>query len=168
MGEYSMKNELVLSIKPEFVKTILTGEKRVEIRRKFRKKWIGHRISLYASAPIRALVGEALIKNVVKGKPENIWRNLNFELGCSKEDFDNYTAGADQVYAIILSEVRPYRENLPISQISHLINKEELKPPQSYLAIENSKPWSKAISVASLLHGSFRYPNLVNNREEVR
>lgn len=157
ISEYSM-NELILAIKPKFLEKILTGEKKVEIRRKFAKKWIGHKISLYASTPIRALVGEALIKNVVKGNPESIWRNLNFEIGCTKEDFDNYTAGADQVYAIILSEVRPYRENLPISQISHLVNKDkELKPPQSYLAIENNKPWSEAISVACLLHGSFRY-----------
>ena len=154
IGGYSLHNGLILSIKPEYAQNVLEGKKTVEIRRKFAKKWIGHKAALYASGDKKALVGEATIFDVVAASPSQIWKLYGHEIGCSKDDFDNYTSMGYQVYAIVLSDIQPYNSYIPITQISHLIHK-DLTPPQSYFTLEKNKPWAEAVSIASLLQGRF-------------
>ena len=161
VGGYSMHNGLLMSIQPEYADRLLSGEKRVEIRRKFSTKWAGQKVSLYASSPSNALVGEAMIDRVVVGEPERIWAEFNSETDCTKEEFDKYTESAKEIYAIVFHEVLPYKEKIFLTQVSHLLNK-DLTPPQSYCTLENNKPWVEAVSIAALLHGSFRITEPLN------
>jgi len=153
---FCLTEGLLMSIEPVFADRILRGEKKVEIRRRFSRKWIGRTVRLYSSAPMQSLVGDAKIGNVVSGTPEEIWNTYAPFIGCTKIEYDNYTTSLRQVYAILLSEVRPYIEAIPLSQLSHLIDA-DLVPPQSYCAIEKSKSWTEALSLATLLQNSFRY-----------
>ncbi|MFC1562844.1 hypothetical protein ACFL4Z_02195 [candidate division KSB1 bacterium] len=154
-GGYSLGNNLVISFRPEYTKKILNGEKKVEIRRKFATKWKGHRISLYSSSPIQSLVGEAIIDNVIIGEPDYIWEKFNSDICGTKEEFDKYVASKNEIYAIILDDVRPFKLEIPRSQVSHLLN-QDLKPPQSYCSLKNNKPWAEAVSIAALLQANFR------------
>jgi len=150
-GGFAPDNQLLMSVKPEFAERIMRGKKTIELRRKFSTRWIGQRINIYASAPVMSLVGEARIVGVVSKRPEEIWQDFHEQISCSRPEFDAYAAGANELYAIKLDDVRPYRERLPLVQISHLI-KEQLTPPQSYLTLEKNKPWAKAVSIAAYLH----------------
>jgi predicted transcriptional regulator len=154
-GGFSPDNQLLLSIRPEFAERILKKSKTVELRRKFSTRWIGHRINLYASAPVMSLVGEARISGVVVNTPEAIWERFNNRMGCTRDEFNRYAEGADELYAIELDEIQPYRDRFPLAQISSLLQ-EDLVPPQSYITLENNKPWAKAISLAAYLHGCFK------------
>ena len=80
VGEYHIGNELLISIKPKYAKKVLNGEKLVEIRRKFTKKWKDSRISLYSYSPVQALIGEATIDNVVSGDTEYIGEKCNSDI----------------------------------------------------------------------------------------
>lgn len=152
IGGHRMAGDLLLSIKPEFATRIMTGDKSVEIRRKFSKRWIGSHANLYASAPVMGLVGEAHISNVRAGKPKNIWKQYSAYIGCCQKDFEDYTSDCDVVYAIELEQVRPYRAPVMLSYAANLIG-QALNPPQSYCALETGKPWTQAVSIAALLHG---------------
>ena len=154
-GGFAADNQLLMSMKPEFAERIMRRKKTVELRRKFSTRWIGHRINIYASAPVMGLMGEARIAGVVANTPELIWDRFHDQIGCTRAEFDTYVIGTDQVYAIELDEVRPYRDRFPLGHISHLI-KEHLTPPQSYMTLENNKPWAKAVSLAAYLHGCFK------------
>lgn len=154
-GGFTADNQLLMSMKPEFAERIMRRKKTVELRRKFSTRWIGHRINIYASAPVMGLMGEARIAGVVMNKPELIWERFHDQIGCSRAEFDAYVTDADEIYAIELDEVQPYRERFPLGQISHLI-KEHLTPPQSYMTLEKNKPWAKAVSLAAYLHGCFK------------
>lgn len=153
---YSLSTDLLMSIKPMYAERILRGTKLVEIRRKFSSRWVGLRAALYSSRPMSALVGEATIKSVVYGKPEEIWLRYGPAIGCSREEFFSYVSSAKEVNAIELCDVAPYREPIPLSQVEHLLD-EPLHPPQSYCAVklEKGSAWGKAVSVAGLLHGRF-------------
>jgi len=159
ISKYSMDNKLIMSIKPEFAKKIICGKKTVEIRRKFAEKWTGHKVNLYSSKPISGLVGEAKIDRVDVGKPDYIWELYYSNIGCNKKEFDFYTNSLEKIYAIVLDEIRPYETPIPLSQISYLIN-EDLRPPQSYFTTSKNKNWSKAVSIAALLHGSLKKQKL--------
>ena len=155
VGGYSMNNRLLLSVKPKYAEKVFRGEKIVEIRRVFSEKWIGHRVSLYASRPLSALVGEATVENVFAGRPQQIWLKYGPAIGCLKQEFDGYVGSAEKVFAIELRNVLPYVEAIPLNQVTYLLGK-ELRPPQSHLTLGNNKTWARAISIAALLHGSFR------------
>lgn len=156
IGGYSMDNKILLSLKPEFARRIVIGSKRVEIRRKFAKKWEGYNVCLYSSRGESALVGEARIEMIDNGSPEDIWIRYSSEIGSTQDEFWEYVGMAKEVYAIILTDVKPYKASVPISQLSHILDN-ELKPPQSYFLLDNNLNWSQAVSVAALLHADFRF-----------
>ena len=117
----------------------------------------GHKVSIYASTPVNALLGEARIRRVVPDNPEQIWDTYNSRIGSSKEEFNEYSGLSSEVYAIELDDVRPYRSGVPISQIYAFLDIDtELRPPQSYMSLNKNESWAQAVSIASLLHGRFK------------
>jgi predicted transcriptional regulator len=150
---FSGSNKLLFSMHPCHAASVMRGTKTVELRRKFSTRWIGHKINVYASAPRMSLVGEACIDRIVSEAPEQIWRRYKDKLGCTRTQFEMYARGAETLYAIELNNIRPYRSELPLTQISHLID-ENLRPPQSYCTLEHNRPWAKAVSVAAYLHAA--------------
>ncbi len=157
LGGYTLVRDLLVSMKPRFADKIMAGSKVVEIRRKFSEKWVGSRAVLYSSDPQKALVGEATVKSVTAAAPATIWSQYGPSIGCSHEEFSSYVGKAPKVSAIELDNIYPYKQPIPLAQINHLLQS-ELRPPQSYQDLrltDQSSPWARAISLASLLHGSF-------------
>ncbi|MGA1998770.1 MAG: ASCH domain-containing protein [Terriglobales bacterium] len=158
VGGYSLANRILISIRPEYADKILSGSKTIEIRKRFSRHWIGYRAVLYASHPASALVGEATIASIRRGRPTDIWSEFGERIHCTLQEFDNYVATTDEITAIELTDVTPYRDRVSISQVAHLVN-ENLRPPQSFcdLKLDSDNPWTKAVSIAALLHGRFAY-----------
>lgn len=150
----SPESGIVMSIRAKYAMMILSGEKKVEVRRMFSKKWKGSKVTIYASGRERSLVGEALIKEVFCDEPENVWERFSDQIGCKKEEFDKYTSSKNKVYAIVLEDAVPYRKSISIGEISGLM-KENLRPPQNYYNLSNNTKWAEAVSIGALLQGSF-------------
>ena len=155
---YSLDSGMLLSIRPQYADRLFQGTKLVEIRRKFTKKWLGQRASLYASRPVSALVGEATMSAISSASPADIWAQYGSAIGCEKSEFDLYTQGCDQVHAIELKEVLPYQDRVSLDQLSHIL-KEDLRPPQSYchFNLDGNSVWARAVCIAAFLHGRFGF-----------
>ncbi|MBN1804408.1 MAG: DUF365 domain-containing protein [Sedimentisphaerales bacterium] len=150
----SLGSGIVMSIRTKYARKVMSGEKKVEIRRMFSKKWRGSKVSIYASGRERSLVGEAVIKRVVVDKPGNVWERYSDQIGCTKEEFDKYTASKNEVYAIVLQDAVPYKKSISIREVSSL-TKENLRPPQNYCNLRNNSKWAQAVSIGALLRSSF-------------
>lgn len=161
IGGYSLDKRILISVRPKYATAIIKGSKLVEIRKRFSNRWIGARAVLYACRPVAALVGEATIASVVRGRPTAIWAEFGEQISCSRREYDDYVATAPDVSAIELTDIYPYQDQVSISQVAHLI-KQDLRPPQSFcdLQLDSDNPWGKAVSVASLLHGRFAFTKL--------
>src|SRR4029077_11355519 len=149
---HSMASALVLSIAAQYAKAILDGRKSVEIRRRFSESWKGSRAVLCAE---KALLGEVTIRQVVSDCPALIWQRFSSSIGCTRDEFDDYTAGTDRVCAVVVDDVVPYLSRIPLVHLETLTG-QRLVAPQSYCSTERSERWSGAIAVAALLHGSIR------------
>lgn len=147
----SQDSDLLMSVRPRFADSILHGHKTVEVRRSFSAKWLGHRIALYAGAPISSVVGEAVIEQLVEDAPLNIWGRFGNAMGCTKSEFDAYANGANKVFALLLGSVRSYPRPLSLGTAQTLVGK-RLLPPQSYARLKVGSPWATAIPIAGLLH----------------
>jgi predicted transcriptional regulator len=146
---------VVMSVRPRFAQRIASGEKTVEVRRKFHKKWEGRQAVLYSSSPDQAILGRASIQRTVFGPPADIWREFGPRIGATEKEFHVYIQQCDELCAIVLGDFQPYTNPITLQQLGLYLEKEP-RPPQSYQEIERNADWTEALFVVELLHRRFR------------
>ena len=149
-GTADQSPALLLSMHPRFAGAIFRGGKSVEIRRKFDKNWIGHRIAIYASSPEQSVVGEATIGMIDNAGPDEIWGRYSSRIGCERKEFDRYCSDSLVVSAIVLEDVIKFATPVKRSALVSMFGK-RMHPPQSYFLLRNTGPWSDAVSIARTL-----------------
>ncbi len=115
----------LLSIRPHFAEAILTGRKKVELRRTGFAQPISH-VVVYATAPIKRVVGIFEVVKVDRDRPVRLWRRYRSVAGVKAEFFRSYYEGLEQGIAIVVGSTERFEEPLPLSAI-HVSS-----PPQSY------------------------------------
>ena len=118
---------VLLSIKPEFVDKILSGEKLFEFRKNLFKNKNVDTVVIYSTMPIGKVVGEFTILSIIQDKPENIWRKTKKFSGISKHLFDKYYSERDKAIAIEIGGIRQYNPPLTLQDLG-----KNIVPPQSY------------------------------------
>ena len=102
---------ILLSIKPKFADMILDGTKRVEYRKALASV-ANDRIFLYATAPIKKVVGEVKVKRADRCEnKEVVWACYLDCSGITKEGFDEYFK--DKKYASWYFLEEPIRYKKP-------------------------------------------------------
>ena len=115
----------ILSIKPKYVKEILEGRKKYELRKKVFKQDVSI-VYIYASAPTKKIVGSFKIGKIVEDDPRTLWDDLNEFLGIAKPDYLKYFQRCEKAYAIEITELKKFEPLEPKDTI------ENFKAPQSY------------------------------------
>lgn len=118
---------VLLSIKPEFALKIFDGSKKYEYRRAIFKNQEVNRVIVYASAPIRQIIGEFEIEDILNEELQSLWAKTKRHAGISKKGFFNYFINKSKGYAIKVRATRVYDNPLPLSSL--MIS----SPPQSYM-----------------------------------
>jgi predicted transcriptional regulator len=152
IGDHSLLTGAVLAVQPGPLEKILSGNKTVEIRVRFSKRWEGRRISLYGTHPISGLAGEATVTRVIQGEPDRIWEHFGSLAGCARAEYDKYVGGHSMVSAIVLSDVQAFRDPVPLAQLAYLLGI-HLAAPQSYVSLENNDGWLHGVALAAALQG---------------
>lgn len=126
----------LLAIKPEFAEKILDGEKHYEFRRKsFQDAEQLELIFLYASSPVKRIVGLFTSDRVVEASPDELWNLFSNKSGIAKRDrFMNYFEGVDTGYAIHVD--RTHRFNEPIDP-TELFG--DYSPPMSFNYLDDNQ-----------------------------
>ena len=121
---------VLLSIKPEYVKKIREGYKKYEFRRSiFGKKRIVHikNVYIYSSSPIKKIVARFIIDEIIEDHPEVLWERFKDLSGVKKRDFFNYFQNVDRGFAIKIKRIKFFNE--PIDPYSIF---PDFVPPQSF------------------------------------
>lgn len=121
-----MDNNVILSIKPKYVREIVKNVKKYEYRKQIFKKNV-NKVYIYESTPTKSIIGYFLYKGYIQGTPEEVWMKTCDDSGISKEEFDKYFQGKDCAYAIIIEELYLYSQ--PINPYMVFDN---FVAPQSY------------------------------------
>ena len=121
---------ILMSIKPEYVDKIFSGEKKYEYRKRLCKEKIDT-IIVYSSSPIQKVVGELKIKQVLYDKKHVIWNKTNKYGGITKIKYDNYYENCGYVVAYEIEKAVLYNKPKDLKDYN-------LKAaPQSYVYIKN-------------------------------
>ncbi len=119
--------KVLLSIKPEFALKIFEGTKRYEYRRSiFRRGDVG-KVVVYASDPIKKVIGEFEMGVILHDVPQALWNRTKDYAGISKERFFEYFTNKTKGYAIEVKAAQIYDTPLPLSRLM------VTSPPQSFI-----------------------------------
>lgn len=125
------QRDVVLSIKPQYSDKILQGRKTVELRRRFPVSAPSGTVAyIYATTPVRAMVGAAEIKEVLKLPVDQIWAEFEDSALIDRTDFDNYFKGVDFGYALMFEDVKSFSRPIPLDELRERFG---FEAPQSYL-----------------------------------
>ncbi len=122
----SIGMDALISIHPQYVAKILSGEKHVEFRKVIFKKEISN-VIIYSTAPDKRIIGHFPFSGYAVDTPENIWKNYNHIGGIAAHSFFQYYSGKQQAYAIHIKDLVVYQEPVTIS----------FPAPQSYRYIHS-------------------------------
>ena len=104
-----MKKKIIISINPEHVENIINGTKKYEYRTKAAKQDISS-IIIYETVPVKKIVAEAEIIEVLELSPEYIWNKTKEFSRISKDFYDDYFKNRDVAYAYKLGKIKVYKE----------------------------------------------------------
>lgn len=108
--------KMLLSINPEYVESILQGEKIYEYR-KFRCRDDVSKIIIYATAPRKQVVAEAEIEDILEDNVLNVWRQTRERSGITYSFFRKYYKGKTKAIAYQLKNLVIYDKPLTLEEI---------------------------------------------------
>lgn len=117
--------QMLLSINPEYVASILQGKKAYEYR-KFRCRNDVDKIIIYATAPQQQVVAEAEIADIIEDEILNVWRQTKEKSGITYAFFRKYYKGKKKAVAYHLKNIVIYEKPLALEDIGVFC------APQSY------------------------------------
>jgi len=119
--------KVLLSIKPGYADKIFLGEKKYEFRRTvFKNQKVIH-VVVYASSPVRQVIGEFEIVEIIHDDVNALWKRTHCSAGISEEKFLEYFSDKDMGYAIQIGKLQRYQHPLSLER------EFGLTPPQSFV-----------------------------------
>lgn len=126
--------DIILSIYPKNIEKIESGIKKYEFRRSIYKNQNVKKAYIYASVPVKKIVGVFKIGQVVSGTPDEVWERCGNFSGTTKENLMEYFKGKDKVYALEIINYKKF--DVPIEPRDYI---EDFYPPQFFRYLEDSK-----------------------------
>jgi len=100
--------KVLLSIKPEFVEKIFVGTKKYEFRKSLFRRRDVKCVIIYASAPIKRVVGEFEIDDILSDDVNIIWERTKKLSGITKAFYDSYFHKRTMANAIQIGHLTKY------------------------------------------------------------
>ncbi len=104
-----MKKTIIISINPKHVNNIINGTKKYEYRTRAAKQDV-NKIIIYETLPVKKIVAEAEIVEVLAMKPNDLWDETKMFSGITKDFYDKYFENKKVAYAYRLGNVKVYDE----------------------------------------------------------
>jgi predicted transcriptional regulator len=120
---------VLLSIKPEFAYKIFSGEKKYEFRRTIFKNKRVKKVIVYASSPVKKVIGEFEIETIISGEVSSLWKKTQKDSGISEDYFYSYFNDKEIGHAIKVKSFIEYETPLCIKKDFRA------NPPQSFIYI---------------------------------
>lgn len=108
---------VILSLKPNWADLIRSGEKTIELRRRFPARLMGERAYVYESSPVCGLTGVLQIGKVHCLPLAELWVQHGKASRIDNAHFDAYFAGLDAGYALEINQCRPFKKVLELSDL---------------------------------------------------
>ncbi|KKG72993.1 GNAT family N-acetyltransferase [Methanosarcina mazei] len=154
---------VILPIKPKFVKEIIRGRKKYEFRKvTFKSKRKIDRVYIYSSSPEKKIVGSFKLGRIIEDTPEALWENLNEFAGIEKDEFFSYFGNRKNGFALEIKDLKIFDE--PIDPYKEL---DSFVPPQNFSYINqdlqiNTHEDPKELKICDFENKTIQEDNLIS------
>ncbi|OPY50579.1 MAG: 50S ribosomal protein L22/unknown domain fusion protein [Methanosaeta sp. PtaU1.Bin112] len=125
--------DVLLSIKPKYIESIINGQKRYEFRKTiFRRNYINNAY-IYATSPVKKIVGAFRIGEIIEDQPSNLWVRFNGLSGLNKDEFFSYFQDQDIGFAIEITDVEVFEPPIDPTETNP-----DFVPPQSFCYVRST------------------------------
>lgn len=132
MASRSIGRVALLSIHPRHANAILTGRKRVELRRAPLASDVTH-VLVYATVPVQAVVGWFEVAGIDIDTKTGIWKAHGHATGLTRREYRKYFDGAARAVAIKVGRAKRLDPALSLSELPGV-----LRPPQSFQYVDSN------------------------------
>ena len=98
---------ILLSIKPEYVDRILSGDKKYEYRKHIPQEPVD-RIIIYSTEPEKKVVGEVSVIGTLSMSPTALWERTKKDAGIARSKYRVYFKDVKKAFAFQLGKVTVY------------------------------------------------------------
>lgn len=139
-----LERTALLSIRPRFAEALLDGSKTVEIRRRRANITSGSVCLVYATSPMRALVGAIRVQHTDTDTSDALWHRWGAQIGLERDEYDAYLANSSQPCAIVVDAATRFAGPVGLQELRR--RQHAFVTPQSYRFLRNGE-------LSSLLNG---------------
>lgn len=108
MQNNDSKRKVLMSIKPKYVEEILDKKKLFEFRRSVFDADNVEKVVIYASSPIKKIVAEFDVNDIISGTPQTIWDRCKNNAGIDRDSFMEYFSDKDTAFSIVIDNLKVY------------------------------------------------------------
>jgi len=125
---------LFIAVKPEYANKLISGQKDIELRKKKPSVQPGDYVIIYASAPIKAVLGFGKVKTIIECTPECLWERYSNRLGINEQSYFSYYDGYHKAIGIEFDMIKSV---MPIGLEELRRVDPNFQPPQIYRYVTN-------------------------------
>ena len=125
--------EVLMSIKPKYVKPIFDKTKKYEFRKSIFQNKDVKNIFIYSTSPKKRIVGFFKVGEIIKKTPEELWEICQNLAGIDKTDFFKYFKDKKVAYAIKIENITRFNKEIDPIEIEP-----DFRPPQSYYYLKSN------------------------------
>ncbi len=132
MVERADETVALIAIHPQHAEAILAGRKSVEFRKRMFRQPVSH-VLLYATAPVKGVVGWFVLDGMDEDSPTAIWRRHGERGAITRSHYRNYYRGSRSAVALKVKRPVALDEPLPLDAVVP-----GGRPPQSFAYVRLS------------------------------
>ena len=130
-----MPNSVLISIKPKYVNKIIDGKKQFEFRKAIFQSPNVKKVYIYASSPIKKIIGYFHLGDIIEGRPSEIWEKCSSMGGISEQEFFKYYEGKTKAFSLPIERLKVFDHVIcPYSTFDNFT------PPQSFMYFDQMEP----------------------------
>lgn len=108
---------ILMSIKPQYVEKILSGNKKYEYRKNRANRNDIDKMIIYSTAPVMKVVAEVDIEEIIESTPDILWKKTKLESGITEEFFYKYYKNKTTAVAYKLGNIKIYDKPKSLNDI---------------------------------------------------
>lgn len=126
---------ILISLESRHAEGILSGRKKVELRRRNMNVNVGSTVWFYVKLPVGSIVGSARIAACHSLAPSTLWRKFSRVSGLTRREFIGYFEGVPKGFAMSLEGATRLPISIPLAALraSH----DGFHPPQFFTSLES-------------------------------
>lgn len=121
---------VLISLEERHAENILSGIKRVELRRRSMNLQPGAVVWMYVKVPVGSIVGSAIVKDSHTLAPSSIWKRFGAVSGLTRQELLSYYEGVKKGFVLELEGARRLGESVALDELRR--KSRGFHPPQFF------------------------------------